>query len=524
MTENKKVIIFDINEIFKDKNYEEKTEEEFENQQSNEDNKEIDIGSIVINENKSIPEEEKKEKKKAKIATIVFFIFFVIEMGFTAFMLYNLYYIFNRPSREIDISGKYNNTLNFQSMSSNLGTINGTSLEMFHNVNISAKTRFINFSKIALFYPNGTICNNSFRVDTLYTENLVFTDTNILGRGNFRDSLNFNSISMTPLKDFSVVEIRVGKYKVTSDKVEDTEGKKEIDLNTECDKPFGSKLLEVGDSNTGEVIGQYNRKLVILKDTKIFLRANNNDDLKIFEFEDKMFDNIEFVNFVTRNDEMGVILKNQTGYIKIFDSQKELNLPNNIVTASLFKNKTLIYCTDECYEIKIMHNIDKPENNSTLLSNPRKSKFLAGRLYGGKIIIASSEIINNNNQNIFVHIFKNPIDISTFGKAAVITDHDSKENIFNFWLFKNNQTKLIKSVHANAAKASFIHLNHIIIAYSAYGYGTFYINYDIFNDQLSPETSVSENCFDSFYISHELLSLFGNTKKSDFSFLQKFSI
>ena len=220
-----------------------------------------------------------------------------------------------------------------------------------------------------------------------------------------------------------------------------------------------------------------------MKDTKIFLRGNNNDDLKIFEFEDEMFNNIEFINFVTQNDEMGVILRNQTGYIKILNSQKELNLPNNIVSASLFKNKTLIYCTDECYEIKIMHNIDKPEKNSTLLINPKKSKFVAGRLYGGKIIIASSEILNTSNQNIFVHVFKNPIDISTFGKTAVITDYDSKENIFTFWIFKNNQTKLIKSVRANAAKASFIHLNQIIIAYSAYEYGTFYINYDKSNKE-----------------------------------------
>ena len=275
----------------------------------------------------------------------------------------------------------------------------------------------------------------------------------------------------------------------------------------------------------GKVIGQHNRKLAILKDHKIFLRTHDEDDLEIFDFKDEKYDSVDFIDFIARNNEVGCILKKQNNNIKIFNSGKLAKFPNNIALASLFQNKSLIYCTDDCHEIRIMQNIDKPEKSIKLLNNPHKSNFLAERLYGGKIIIAAPNLTNKDeNQNVLVFKFKNPVDIAAYGKMAVITDYESKENKFSFWLFKNNQIKFIKSIQANSAKASFIHFNSLIVVYSIHEKGTFYIQYDLFNDQLSSEINVSDDLFDSFYISRELLSLFGNAKDSEFSLLEKFSI
>lgn len=515
--------IFEISKIFQNENHEENIKVSASNFESNDSSVKINISRDLIDDSKNEPEEKKKKNKK-KIATIIFLIFFFIELGFTIFMLYNLYYVFNRPSKEIDLSSnKYNNTLSFYSMSSNLGTINGTTLEMFHDVNISNNTKFIHISKIGYFYPDGTITNESFRIDTLYMDKIVFMNTNVLGRGDFKDSIDFDNITIHLFNDFNAVEVIVGKYKFASDGIYKDGSNSPFDYENEC--PTNSQLLEAENFNSGEIIGQHNRKLVILKDNKIFLRESGNDDQKIFELDDEKYSSIEFVNFVARNDEMGAILQNQYGNIKILNSKASTVFSNNIVSASLFKNKSLIYCTDDCHKIKIMKNIDKPENNHILLNNAKGSRFLAGRLYGGKIIIASPDLINdNNNQNILILNFKNPIDISTLGKSALITDYDSKEDKYNFYLFQNNQTKLIKSIQASAAKASFIHLNYVIISYSVYGRGTFYIKYDLFNDQLSNEIPVSDNCFDSFYISQELLSLFGNVQNYDFTFLEKFTI
>lgn len=517
--------IYDISEIFKEEEKKVTNIPEDSIQTSN--NSIIFTDSNIISSVESINiQDSKASKKKEYTVNILFVIFFAIEIAFTIFMLYNLYYIFNRPSKNIDLdSTKYNNTLNFKSMSSNIGTINGTALEMFHDVYISRNTRFVELSAIGSFYPNGLIQNNTFNIDNMYTDKLIFKDTNIIGRGDFKGSIDFNNVTIIPSKDFNVVEIIVGNFSFTSDGVKDLQNGTDITIESECNKTSSQlHLLDIDDQNSGEVIGQYNHKLAILKNEKVFLRASDIEDQLIFDFDSENYKEIKFTNFIAKNNEIGLILKTLNDKIQIYKSNSQLsNIPQNIVSASLFQNKSLIYCIDDCHEIKIMPNIDKPEKSYILLDNPNKKKFIAGRLYGGKILIATTDINNNHNHNVFVFNCQNPVDIDTFGKMAVITDFQENENKYNFWLFNNNQTKLITSIYADSVKASFIHSNSIIIAYSDHEKGSSYFQYDIFDDHLSSEIKIDEYYYDSFYISHELLSIFGNRKNFAFYLLEQFA-
>ncbi|OHT06404.1 hypothetical protein TRFO_05609 [Tritrichomonas foetus] len=436
---------------------------------------------------------EKKSKllmsDKINVSLITLFLL----VPFLIFMLSRVYYIYNHSRTDIDLTGpKYNNTLNLESIHTNVGSLSDGDFKSFHNILITEDTPFVNFPDCFTFYPNGTIGLDYGYFEILQTNNLLFQDAIFQGSVNLLKTIGFSNHTLIPIGDsFLTSEISVGnRFHFSS------HGKKYISENgTESEiNPLQCDQLEnliFGDEehkNTGNAYGYFEGSLVVLDHDNLIVRNYNFEKTLVENIStliNSTIDKLRFVNFDSSQFEYAIIIEGTTSQFygqnnnKILDENKNEKISTIIAfnystmktvfnltdykSVSLMVNKSLMYSTDsKTFLIPDIYADPSSPEYEIEFSPQSIGHFVSERIFGNKIAVASDVNESENSS------FNNPIDIVIYGKnTIVVTCYNNVSGNYTFWKLEKDDTKtLIAEIQSNLAKAAFLPNGDLAIVYS----------------------------------------------------------